>query len=127
MKKFTDSLSERVMSAGNVISEKASSILDVAKSSISTVATTVLDQNGDGELNQDDLKLLTKKGMKVVSSVASEAGRIAKEAASSELVKESAAAAAVGAAIAIPVPIIGPATGAVIGAAIGAYKNVTRK
>lgn len=127
MKKITKTLSEKAMSASNVISEKANNILDVAKSSISTVATTVLDQNGDGELNQEDLKLLTEKGMKAVGAVATEAGRIVKEAASSELVKESAAAAAVGAAIAIPVPVVGPATGAVIGAAIGAYKNVTRK
>ena len=51
----------------------------------------------------------------------------AKSIASSDLVKDSAAAAAVGAVIAVPVPLVGPATGAVVGAIVGAYSHLTKK
>jgi hypothetical protein len=88
-----------------------------------TVATTILDQDGDGKLDQEDLKQLTQKGLSLAKSAATEVARVTSEAAKSDLAKDSAAAAVVGAAIAVPVPLIGPAAGAAIGAALGAYKK----
>ncbi|MEQ1667488.1 MAG: hypothetical protein ABL868_03440 [Sulfuriferula sp.] len=94
---------------------------------MTTVAKAAFDQNGDGQLDQEDLKILTVKGVELAKAVAAEVGSLAKVVASSSLVKDTAAAAAVGAAIAIPVPIVGPATGAVVGAVIGAYSHITKK
>jgi hypothetical protein len=99
----------------------------VAKRSAVTVATTVLDQNGDGQLSQEDLKILTEKGLAAAKTVASEVGAVVQQAAKSDLVKETAGAAIVGAAIALPLPIVGPATGAVVGAALGAYSHLVNK
>ncbi len=101
---------------GSAISETA----DFASRTLSTIAIAAFDQNGDGELNQEDLKIATEKCVDFVK-VAS------KEIASSSLVKETAAAAAIGAAIAIPVPLIGPMVGAAVGASLGAYKHFTKK
>ena len=110
-------------SAGSSIS----SALQTAKNSAVTVATTILDQDGDGKLDQEDLKQLTQKGLSLAKRSATEVARVTSEAAKSDLAKDSAAAAVVGAAIAVPVPLIGPAAGAAIGAALGAYKNLTKK
>ncbi|MDP3876453.1 MAG: hypothetical protein Q8Q50_05685 [Methylobacter sp.] len=102
--------------AGNAISETA----HFASQSLSTIAVAALDQNGDGELNQEDLKIATEKCVDLVKAAS-------KEIASSSLVKETAAAAAIGAAIAIPAPLIGPMAGAFVGASLGAYKHFTKK
>ena len=110
-------------SAGSSIS----SALQTAKNSAVTVATTILDQDGDGKLDQEDLKQLTQKGLSLAKSAATEVARVTSEAAKSDLAKDSAAAAVVGAAIAVPVPLIGPAARTAIGAALGAYKNLTKK
>lgn len=105
----------------------ATSATDLTRRSARTVVTAAFDQNGDGQLDQEDLKILTEKGGAIAKAVAAETGGLAKSVASSPLVKDTAAAAAVGAAIAVPVPLIGPATGAVVGAAIGAYSHITKK
>jgi hypothetical protein len=105
----------------------ATSAADLTKRSVTTVAKAAFDQNGDGQLDQEDLKILTTKGVELAKAVSAEVGSLAKSVASSSLVKETAAAAAVGAAIAIPVPVVGPATGAVVGAVIGAYSHITKK
>lgn len=94
---------------------------------VATVATTALDQNGDGIFDQEDIKLLTQSSLAATKAVATEMGGLAKEVVSSELVKDAASAAAVGAAIAIPVPLIGPTAGAVIGGVIGVYTNLRKK
>jgi hypothetical protein len=97
------------------------------KRSATTVTTTIFDQNGDGTLDQEDLKIITEKGIELSKSAAQSITDAAKTIAASDLVKETAGAAMVGAAISIPVPVIGPATGAVIGAALGAYSHLTKK
>lgn len=122
-----ENISNRVSGASSVAADIAKNVGaasiavgSVAKRSVETVATTVFDQNGDGKLDQEDLKLLTEKGIELAKAAS-------KSIASSELVKDTASAAAVGAAIAIPVPFVGPAAGAVVGAALGAYSHVTKK
>ena len=122
-----ENISNRVSGASSVAADIAKNVGaasiavgSVAKRSVETVATTVFDQNGDGKLDQEDLKLLTEKGIELATAAS-------KSIASSELVKDTASAAAVGAAIAIPVPFVGPAAGAVVGAALGAYSHVTKK
>ncbi|MDI4635822.1 hypothetical protein J7U46_22340 [Pelomonas sp. V22] len=113
--------------AASTAGEVATSAVEMTKRSVATVATAAFDQNGDGQLDQEDLKILTEKGVALAKVAAVEVGALAKSAASSPLVKDTAAAAAVGAAIAVPVPLVGPAAGAVVGAAIGAYAHITKK
>ncbi|WP_148268720.1 hypothetical protein [Azoarcus olearius] len=120
---IANSAKQSVSTAGSSIS----SVLETAKDCAVTVATTILDQDGDGKLDQEDLKQITQKGLNLAKDAATEVGRLASEAAKTDLAKDSAAAAVVGAAIAVPVPIIGPMAGAAIGAAFGAYKNLTKK
>ena len=112
-----------VNAAGSAVSAAAVG----ARRSASTVATAALDQNGDGKLDQQDLKIMTEKGVALARATAEEAGVLAKQVASSELVRDAAAGAAVGAAIAIPVPLVGPGAGAVAGAAIGVYAHLRKK
>ena len=102
--------------AGTAITETA----NIAGRTLSTIATSAFDQNGDGQLDQEDVRIATEKCVALAKEVA-------KEIASSSLAKDTASAAAVGAIIAIPVPLIGPMTGAVIGATLGAYKHFTKK
>lgn len=113
--------------AADAAGDFAASATDLTKRSMNTVATAAFDQNGDGKLDQEDLKILTVKGVALAKVAAAEAGTLAKSVASSPLVKDTAAAAAVGAAIAVPVPLVGPAAGAVVGAALGAYSHITKK
>jgi hypothetical protein len=102
--------------AGAALTDSA----NFAGRTLSTIAISAFDQNGDGQIDQEDVKIATEKCVSALKEVS-------KEIASSNLVKETATAAAVGAAIAIPVPLIGPVTGAVVGATLGAYKHFTKK
>lgn len=90
------------------------------------LARQIGDLNGDGKIDEKDLKIAAKKTKQLASSVAGEAAKFGKEVLKSELVKDAAAGAAVGAVVAIPVPIVGPATGAIVGAGLGVYKNLTK-
>ena len=90
-------------------------------------AELVGDLNGDGKVNDEDLKIAVAKCKEITKAVADEAGVLAKEVAKSDLVKDVASGAAVGAVLAVPVPLVGPATGAVVGGVMGAYKNFNKK
>jgi hypothetical protein len=94
--------------------------------SASTVANTAFDQNGDGVFDQEDLKLLTKKGLDVGKAVAKEAGNMAKQASQSALVQDVAAAAAVGAVLGTMIPLVGTVGGTVIGGVGGAYGHIKK-
>ncbi|HMZ91650.1 MAG: hypothetical protein IT471_00945 [Pseudomonadales bacterium] len=107
--------------------EIAISAADCVKNSAETVITTVLDQDGDGKLDQEDLRILTQKGTEIGKVMGTKAALLASEAAKSEIVKDAVAAAAVGAAIGVALPLVGPAAGAVVGATLGAHKNLTKK
>lgn len=108
---------------GSIASAAAHSVGRTAK----TIAVTALDQDGDGILSQNDVKIMTKKGLAAGKAGAEASLEAATEVAKSDLVKESAAAAVVGAAVAAPIPIIGVGTGALIGGAIGAYAHFRSK
>lgn len=108
------------------VSDKVSKTVGVVKESAQTVAITILDQDGDGKVSQDDVKIITEKGKVLAEKAADEVISIAKEAKKSNLLMEAAAGAIVGALIAIPVPFIGPLYGAAIGASIGLYAHVVR-
>lgn len=97
------------------------------KRTATTIATTILDQNGDGILDQEDVRLMTEKGISVAKDGAREGAALVKDAASSGLAKEAAAGALVGAAVASVVPFIGTGAGAVVGAALGTYSHLTKK
>ena len=92
--------------AAQATKDKISDGYDVAVRSASTVANTAFDQNGDGVFDQEDLKLLTKKGLDVGKAVAKEAGNMAKQASQSALVQDVAAAAAVGAVLGTMIPLV---------------------
>ena len=102
--------------AGTVFTDSA----NFAGRTLSTIAISAFDQNGDGQIDQEDVRIATEKCVSALKEAS-------KEIASSNLAKETATAAAVGAAIAIPVPLIGPVTGAVVGATLGVYKHFTKK
>lgn len=106
--------------------DKFKNAVGKAKESISSVATMVGDLNGDGKVDEHDLRIATDWAKNTVSSVGDEAARIAKEAVRSDMAKDATAGAAIGAAIAVPVPVIGPIAGAVVGAGLGVYKNLTK-
>jgi hypothetical protein len=52
--------------------------------------------------------------------------RYAKDAMQSDMAKDAAAGAAIGAIVAIPIPVVGPAVGATVGAGIGVAKNLSK-
>jgi hypothetical protein len=97
------------------------------KDAFASAATAVGDLNGDGRVDELDLKIAAERLRKVASSASDEAGRLGREVARSDLAKDAATGAAIGAVVAVPVPVVGPVAGAVIGAGIGMYKNVTKK
>lgn len=98
-----------------------------AKNAASTAAILVGDLNGDGKVDEEDLKIAAEWAKKKANTIGNEASRLSKEALRSEMVKDAAAGAAIGAAIAVPVPVIGPLAGATIGAGLGVYKNIISK
>lgn len=112
---------------GQVTGNALSTGLNIAKRSASTVTTAALDQNGDGKFDQEDLQILTKKGVDAAKVVTKEAGNLAKHIAKSELVQAVAGAAAVGAVIASVLPIVGTVTGAAVGAIVGTYGHIKSK
>jgi hypothetical protein len=98
-----------------------------AKETISSTVVLVGDFNGDGKVDQDDLRIATEWAKKKASAIGNEASQFGKEAVRTGLAKDVASSAAVGAAVAIPVPVIGPLLGAAIGAGVGVYKNLSKK
>jgi hypothetical protein len=112
----------KLRAAGQAITRAA----NAAGSMVGTVATQIGDLNGDGKIDEEDLKIATARAKEFATAAADETVRLGKEALKSDMVKDAAAGAAVGAAVAIPVPIIGPAAGAVVGAGLGVYKNLTK-
>ena len=128
IKQAGTSLSKGVeQTAGDIASVAGPALtetVNIAGRTLSTIAPSAFDQNGDGQLDQQDVKLATESFISTVKEVSKD---ISKEIASSSLAKETATAAAVGAAIAIPIPLIGPVAGATIGATLGAYKHFTKK
>jgi len=123
LSKIKNSTKASIKKATEAISKATNTAIETSK----TIATSALDQDGDGDFDQDDIKILTEKGVKAGKAVADKSTELIKDAVKSTLVKDVAAGAAVGAAVAIPVPVIGPAAGSVIGAGLGAYKNLTGK
>jgi len=108
-------------SSQNIFTQTAGKMTAVTK----RTAEFVGDLNGDGKVDEEDLKVALDKGRAVMQSAAAEVGGLAKGVARSELVRDVTSAAAVGAVIAVPIPVVGPMTGAVVGGALGAYKNLT--
>lgn len=125
-----NNMAKRLGRAGRKIaSDTAEGVTKLARGTADLtkeVAKYAFDLNGDGKVDEEDLKLAVQEGKRFSKSVAEEVGKLARDAAQSELAKEAAAGALVGAAIAVPVPGIGPVAGATIGASISAYRNITR-
>jgi hypothetical protein len=107
--------------------EKLKQVGNAAKNAVTKTAVLMGDLNGDGKVDEEDARIAAEWTKKQAVSLGSEAARLGKEAARSDLAKDAATGAAVGAAIAIPIPLIGPIAGAAIGATIGAYRNLTGK
>jgi len=121
-----EKIADKTKKASVSVGEALSDVCEVAKESAKTIAVAVFDQNGDGEVTKEDIRILSKRGANAGKKVAERTVKIIEEASKTELVKEAAAGALVGAAVAVPVPLIGPVAGAAIGASIGVYANVTR-
>lgn len=109
-------------SAGQAITRAA----NTAGSLAGTVTMQLGDLNGDGKIDEEDLKIATARAKEFASAATKEAVNVGKDALRSDLAKDAAAGAAVGAAVAIPIPLVGPAVGAVVGAGLGVYKNLTK-
>lgn len=109
-----DDMLEKLKRAGNAAMEAAS-----------RAAVHVGDLNGDGKVDEEDAKIAADWAKRKAVAVGTEAEKMVKDAAKSDLAKDAATGAVVGAAIAIPVPLIGPMVGAAIGGVLGAYKNLS--
>lgn len=112
--------------AAAIIGNKASQVA-------SDAAILVGDLNGDGVVDEEDLKIARGYAAGALSSAASgltvagqEAGNLAKSVARAPLAKDVATYAAVGAVIAIPIPFVGSALGAAVGAGLGLLRNFKR-
>jgi hypothetical protein len=127
MKDLFSKLSRNTKTAAKSASKVLSKAQDTVVKTTKTVATSILDQDGDGKVDQSDVKILTEKGVKLSKAAAVKSGELIKEASKSSLAKDAAAGAAIGAAIGVPLPIVGPVTGSVVGAGLGVYKNMTGK
>lgn len=85
------------------------------------------DLNGDGKVDEEDLKIALAKGKEFATMAASEAGTLAKGVLKSDLVKDAAAGAVVGAVLVSPIPFVGSVAGAVFGGAVGAATSLRKK
>ncbi len=127
MKKLFSKLSHKAKTASKDAAKALSEAKDSVVKTTKTAATSALDQNDDGKLDQTDVKILTEKGIVISKEAVEKSGEIIKEVSQSSLAKDVVAGAAVGAAIGIPLPFIGPLAGSVVGAGLGIYKNITGK
>lgn len=107
--------------------DKLKMLKDKAIDSLSSAASLVGDLNGDGKIDEEDMRIAAEWAKQKAVALGDEASRLGKEAVRSDLAKDAASGAAIGAAVAIPVPVVGPIAGAVIGAGLGMYKNMTGK
>jgi hypothetical protein len=106
--------------------DKLKEIATKTKTALSSAATLVGDLNGDGKVDEDDLRIASQWAKDAACSAAEEAVRLGKHALRSDMVKDAAAGAVAGAAIAAPVPFVGSVTGATVGAGLGIYKNLNK-
>ena len=106
--------------AARVAGSVAGAVGASAARTASTIGTTLLDQNGDGQLDQADVKIATEKAASAVKAIAAEV-------ASSNLAKDAATGAAIGAVIALPIPLVGSAVGATVGATVGVIASLRKK
>ena len=127
MKDKLSKLTKSAKASVNEVTKEISKATNAAIETTKTIATSALDQDGDGDFDQDDIKILTEKSVNAGKAVVDKSTELIRDAAKSTLAKDVAAGAAVGAAVAIPVPVIGPVAGSVTGAGLGAYKNMTGK
>ena len=118
------SVASHAKSAANSTKDIAAHTADQVSSATKRTAILLGDVNGDGKVDEEDLKIAVAKGKVVIQSAADEVGAMAKGVARSELVRDVTSAAAVGAVIAVPIPLVGPMAGAVVGGTLGAYKNL---
>lgn len=99
---------------------------DMTIDSVSGLATRVGDLNGDGKLDEEDVRIAKQWATNKATTIGEEATKLGRDAIRSDLAKDAASGAAVGAVVAVPIPLVGPAFGAVIGAGLGVYKNITK-
>lgn len=119
----SSSASDAAASAKNFAVQAANTVSEVAGKTVDIVG----DLNGDGKVDEEDLKIALAKGKELATMAANEAGTLAKEVLKSNLVKDAAAGAVVGAVLVSPIPFVGTAAGAVIGGTIGAVNSLGKK
>lgn len=107
------------------LADRISAAADDAAKTIAAKAHEAADLNGDGVVDEEDARIAAERAKGIASSALTEAVRMTKSAAQTDMAKKTAAGTAIGAAIAVPVPLVGPLAGAVIGGGIAAFKNLT--
>lgn len=118
----------QVVSAGLVVGRHVASGAKSAGTAIATAASAVSrsvgDLNGDGKVDEEDLRIAQNALKRTATVVGAEAAGFGKSVLRHEMTKDAATGAIIGAAIAAPLPLVGPAVGAAAGAAIAVTRGV---
>jgi len=114
-------IKEKLVRAKDSVASTASDVTNVASKVAKTTMKSLTDLNGDGKIDEEDLKIALEKAKSVGGAVAEEAGEMAKSAAKHPMVKDAAAGALVGGALASIIPGVGTAVGAAVGAAFSVF------
>lgn len=115
---------DQVIAQAGALSIRASA---TASAVASGIARSVGDLNGDGKLDDEDLRIAREAVKKAAGAVGAEAAELGKAVLRHEMTKDAAAGAAIGALVAVPIPLVGPAVGAAVGAAFSVTRGVLGK
>lgn len=119
-------LKDKLIRAKQSVASTAADVTNAAGKVAKTTMTSITDLNGDGKIDEEDLKIALDKAKSVGGVVAEEAGEMAKTATKHPLVKDAAAGALVGGAIGTVFPIVGTTIGAAVGAAFSVLSGRNR-
>ncbi len=109
-------IKEKLIRAKDTVASAASDVTNVVSKVAKTTMTSLTDLNGDGKIDEEDLKIAMDKAKSVGGVVVEEAGRLARDVSKNPIVQNAAAGAVIGS---LAIPVVGTVVGAKIGAVTG--------